>query len=353
MSNLVDIKNSLLHGHLNVPDQDLLYISMSRDVPTSYSLAQSIRVFTDSNGKERVESYTPPDPEPSTIYVWAKIEKTEEVEKLGYYPSYYKMTPGQRYKYIVWLSDVSSDVEVGYLFVYFYGLERQLLEGNFDKAFDKIISLRNFHNNASFRRYSESALIHSCIIKNRLDKLYNLHEKTYLSGFSNAQIMLSHKLKLNLSALNLINFFYCSFKLARKAVMENKPLLLKYIEEVMSEMYPEGFPLSKYGISNTRKVSENRFANHSFDREIRWIDIIDFYSHEELMKDIEVIFRESYQRYKNTKAIERFEMLSKLNEDELAALEVDRKTKKYEALLKKKAITKSEFSILIESISRK
>jgi len=50
-------------------------------------------------------------------------------EKLGYWPSYRNISPAARLSYLQWLSSGKSDpaVDIGYVFLYFYGLERRLL----------------------------------------------------------------------------------------------------------------------------------------------------------------------------------------------------------------------------------
>jgi hypothetical protein len=48
---------------------------------------------------------------------------------LGYWPSYRSISPTARFSYLGWLSSGKSDpdIDIGYVFLYFYGLERRLL----------------------------------------------------------------------------------------------------------------------------------------------------------------------------------------------------------------------------------
>lgn len=57
-------------------------------------------------------------------------------EDLPYWPSYANATPNQRAKYLDWLAGGKSDptIEVGYVFIYFYGLERAVLFDGVDPA---------------------------------------------------------------------------------------------------------------------------------------------------------------------------------------------------------------------------
>lgn len=80
----------------------------------------------------------------------------------NYWPSYTHMTPEHRNIYLGWLSRGKKDtnVSIGYVFVYFYGLERRLLVDAIDAAEEAILfaevgRLRKlFGSNPSFARYS-------------------------------------------------------------------------------------------------------------------------------------------------------------------------------------------------------
>lgn len=54
---------------------------------------------------------------------------SEPIGALGYYPRYENMTPGQRGNYLQWLATGKQGQldDIGYAFVYFYGLERRVL----------------------------------------------------------------------------------------------------------------------------------------------------------------------------------------------------------------------------------
>ena len=84
--------------------------------------------------------------DPSTIYFPLPIEI---VNNLGLipepirYPKYYKLSSQQRYKYLHWLSNINTDVEIGYVHLFMVGLERQLILGNFRKSFDMLLKLQN------------------------------------------------------------------------------------------------------------------------------------------------------------------------------------------------------------------
>lgn len=82
-------------------------------------------------------------------------------EELGYWPNYAQMSPRQRRNYIDWLASGRRDpaTPVGYVFVYFYGLERRLtLDHSRDAAEPILAELQALHavygSHHSFDRYA-------------------------------------------------------------------------------------------------------------------------------------------------------------------------------------------------------
>jgi hypothetical protein len=63
-------------------------------------------------------------------------KRTTQVDELPYWPSYRGASPQQRSIYIDWLLGGRQDVRVpiGYVFIYFYGLERRVIADNADHA---------------------------------------------------------------------------------------------------------------------------------------------------------------------------------------------------------------------------
>ncbi|MFU2319160.1 TerB N-terminal domain-containing protein [Rahnella sp. PCH160] len=87
-------------------------------------------------------------------------------ETLSYWPRYASLSPGCRGAYLNWLASERSEAScpIGYIFIYFYGLERRILldgkqgivaDDEFRQIFDEVYRLRNiFKDNYSFRNYS-------------------------------------------------------------------------------------------------------------------------------------------------------------------------------------------------------
>ena len=86
---------------------------------------------------------------PSTSSLPSVISKSLHISKnvappydsLGYWPSYSRITPEQRYTYLKWLADGRKDnIDIGYVFIFFYGLEyRYLVEISNNKKLESEI----------------------------------------------------------------------------------------------------------------------------------------------------------------------------------------------------------------------
>jgi len=84
-------------------------------------------------------------------------------EGLPYWPNYYDCSPAQRALYLDWLLSGKSEpsTELGYVFIYFYGLERRVLVDQADYlpiAQELIRLLLIYDSSNSFRRYTYTLL---------------------------------------------------------------------------------------------------------------------------------------------------------------------------------------------------
>jgi len=111
--------------------------------------------------------------EPSLIYANQKIAQPisiDEVERPPYYPTYSGLSAEQKWVYLKLLSNpYGMSIDIGFVFILYYGLERHLLSGNFKKAIEVILKLRDVHTNKSFQAYSANAIVLSCMLHQRGD----------------------------------------------------------------------------------------------------------------------------------------------------------------------------------------
>lgn len=135
--------------------------------------------------------------EPSAIHISmpiAQVQNIYGIERPPYYPSYAILTTTQKAVYWNFLNNpYNPNINIGFVFIFYYGLERHLLCGNYDKAIDVIIKLRDIHKNNSFQSYSANAIILTSLIRNRpdiLEKFINSLDKSYELNFSDNMLLL-------------------------------------------------------------------------------------------------------------------------------------------------------------------
>lgn len=108
--------------------------------------------------------------DPSEIMVRAPVRRpVAEPRDMGYWPWYSRIEPEHRFTYLSWLASgrTSLPPKDGYLFLYFYGIERRLLVDEADRVWglQEVVRLRRLdepragtRDGASFRQYSTGFL---------------------------------------------------------------------------------------------------------------------------------------------------------------------------------------------------
>lgn len=239
--------------------------------------------------------------EPSLIRTTDPIGLTvSPAPALGYYPSYSRMTPNERATYLNWLCNVDDEIDMGYVFVFYYGLERHLAMKdvkNFERAFEMILRLRAHHKKGTFEGYSSTALIASTLIHNRPDLLNKLlcEEIQLTSLFCYDSFLLACLAKCNLclnadaiiEMANNVGFFDKYY--IRKKPDEFRQVLTKLLAERFSE---KGYPLTESHLSESPLKEETIFANWSLNR---YITIPDITKNETLKNDLNKLLVETHE----------------------------------------------------------
>ena len=214
--------------------------------------------------------------EPSLIYTQLPLESVDDivaVERPPYYPTYAGLTLQQKWVYWRFLENpYNSDFNIGYVFILYYGLERHLLKGDYEKAFEVILKLRDMHTNSSFQSYSANALILTCLFRQRSDLLsifMNSLDKVHEFNFSDDLFVLSaYHLNIPLIPSDIM-------RLAKTFAFTNMNYIKNYsmlFEEVLLSQINNRFNSSSIFISNfisptefksLRKTTVPIFANIS------------------------------------------------------------------------------------------
>ncbi|WP_426181017.1 TerB N-terminal domain-containing protein [Pseudomonas sp. TWRC1-2] len=125
-----------------------------------------------------------------------QITHVDLTEKLtGYWPSYSGISPAARRGYLQWLSEgrCAPSVDIGYVFIFFYGLERRVIVDSItDEAArselptiaDEIGRLKNLYgDNSSFRNYASNLLNHIQIMDVEPQMYLNAPPRFESNGF--------------------------------------------------------------------------------------------------------------------------------------------------------------------------
>ena len=207
--------------------------------------------------------------EPSTIYFVLPLQVPADnslVEKLPFMPTYARLNPEQRYVYLTWLQNVTIDIDIGYRFLFYYGLERHIVIGDFEKPFNMIARLRKATSNTSFLSHSANALLYGALKSQDMDYLEKLRFLFDDDIWIDIQIITKVLMKEPIEPYEIPRIL--------KAHTVNKRYLNEkiYAEEMrmlLSERYGQPF-LSK-GIFEVERNNNYGlvFANNSFPRHIR------------------------------------------------------------------------------------
>lgn len=281
---------------------DLLWIEYDV-IPENKPGSQTIVFeFDDSyNLKSHIEVNTF---DPSTIFTQMPISSVVEgqyVEPLQYWPSYYEMNPNQKYLFLVWLKNTSEEIDMGYVFTYYYGLERHLLFGNQQRAFEEIVKLRRVFKNKSFQEYSKNALLFSCFINKDIAPLMSLSFEDRIEDFTSLQLLITYFAKIDLSPENLVYIMSNLEPKAKAAIKKDKILFIKCVEYILC--LENGNPIfqfsQKWDIKRAGKTTFTAFCNYTFPKNVRYIQLPDFYKHKAFTQEVLRVFTLSYQEFKS------------------------------------------------------
>lgn len=212
--------------------------------------------------------------EPSAISIGLPVgtpSGTHGVEPLGYYPSYEGMTPRQRWVYLNWLMDIDGSVDIGYVFVFYYGLERQLFGPLADQAVDTILRLRAHHTHSSFVRYSSDAVLAASLVANRSDWLLKFAETINLTGdaaLSDIYLYAKYLYGFELSPVELMAMSGRVGFTNRRYIQNQTSLFEAALQDaIRAKLGADGVSLARYSVADCQPSQHALFANYSLDRD--------------------------------------------------------------------------------------
>ncbi|MGD9809656.1 MAG: TerB N-terminal domain-containing protein [Deferribacterales bacterium] len=237
------------------------------------------------------KAYMNTDIEPSLIDITLPIKKPHDlmfVEALGYWPRYENLNPEQRWVYLSWLQNIEISVDIGYVFLFYYGLERHLFLGDIDAAFDMILRLNANHNNNSFHSYSTNALLGAILYHKRSDLLEKFLLST--SNFVISELYLFVKLLLD-KPLLAEEIIALSSKVGftnKRYIKSDYELFIKILKkEILEQTGSENLSWQNLDIDQCPMIKTTLTANQSISpREISIPDVMQDYRYKTLVNKL-------------------------------------------------------------------
>ena len=274
-NNLPVISNLNISESYNIPEptKSLLFVTDEDTSKISSSHQIMITISLNQVGKSKIDDGHNFYGEPSLIWTRLPVKKNNELEtKPMYYPEYSSLTPEHRYQYLMWLRDITQPTNLSYVFLYYYGLERNLLVGNFDLTTQEIFKLLKYHDKGTFRGYAQNALIVSALYRNRID----IFEKDsfLFDSLSNESLIVRKKLGYRINAIELMNLSY-------PLGLKNKRYIKLYPEDFIKELdrliityeNNNGSLLDIVSLEEMKTEDSMVFANGSLPKNIRTIKV--------------------------------------------------------------------------------
>lgn len=271
--------------------------------------------------------------EPSLIDISLSIDdninELDYMEDIGYYPSYQGLSPKQRYIYLSWLQDVSKPVAMGYVFIFYYGLERHLMFGKYREAVIMINYLQKFHNNKSFYSYSTDAMLIGILKHNDFDMLSSIN---YENASNSVYALVKGTLNKKFSAEDIIRLHKVfGFTNNRYIKSQYNDFLNKLNEKLLEKYKYEYYPLPSNTISDCTGNQLLVVANYSLMHQDRFASAPDLSTNKVLCDEIFSLLSEVHEeiksdnRNKRKKNPSNLTKISDVNEAPISANKVDDK----------------------------
>lgn len=284
--------DSYLHIHQDI--RDFLWIGDGEH--KNYVPTVSTARINYNNGYSVTVTFS--TEEPSLLFMNLPISsEIDSVERPPYYPTYKGLTPEQKGVYWSLLENpYDSTIDIGYVFILYYGLERYLLTDKYEQVIDIIIRLRDVHSNKSFQSYSANAIILTCLYYQRPDiiqKFMDSLDKDYELNFSPDLFLLcKYSLGLTLSPKEVMRMAK-AFEFTKMNYIKKYPelflkaLSLNIVEQYEINSIPCEKLLSNSDFKKLRMEEVEVFANISIkEKKIKYPSLLSSFKLKKTVYDL-------------------------------------------------------------------
>ena len=238
--------------------------------------------------------------EPSLIWTKLPVKQNNDLEEQPmYYPAYSRLSPEHRYQYLKWLTDITQPTNLSYVFLYFYGLERHLLAGDFDGAASEIARLLRFHDKSTFRSYAQDSLITAAIYRKRLDIFED--NQAFLDGVSNEALFIKAHLGWKLAPEDIIALASQVGFTNRRYIKMRPALFATALENAVAAFERERGPVLHAVPLDSLEFHESiEFANLSLPDRVRHVPIPQLLPDERFRTLLRTLLEQAHASVKET-----------------------------------------------------
>lgn len=202
--------------------------------------------------------------EPSLI--WTRLPVEPNRSKLPtrpiYYPTFRGLSPQRRFQYLSWLTDIKRPTFLSYVFLYFYGLERHLILGDFEAAVEEIKLLIKHHDIGAYA-YNDLALASVIKGRNILDLVPEIEDHLIDPAWLRAYYEMSLTPTVALKYAHRAGFTNTRYvKLHPELFSAKLQQSIDELEGAMGGKFFRKFKLSGYGIGRLINVSLKGYSEN-------------------------------------------------------------------------------------------
>jgi hypothetical protein len=286
----------------SVPRKTAHFLHITDEAPKHLGLWPSFAIERNGRGQVDLKVYNDPD-EPSTIYTQLPVERPADsarVEPLDYFPSYGRLSPSQRWRFLDWLQDVKQTIDVGLVFVYYYGLENHLLKDDFVRAFEEVRLLRQHHKNVSFQGYSFNSLFFSALERKDFSRVEMVLKEREGEPLDNLRLLAEYMQGRDLNSDLVFSLAAQNYNVNRRYVKLQANFYREELEMMLRRRYGQAyFPFAAhYKLEDIPQALTYRYANYSLSNDIRTTQVPEFVKYVNNTAEMRDILDEVHQAVK-------------------------------------------------------